>query len=172
MHLNATLEGVDIDEIIGHVTSLGGVLVLRPGPGDGSPEAAWGDVFLYWAPDGVVPRTQPFATVVTKDLPGDRSSRLDRPGTFRVDVGVGREEFTALVGRAPREPAGDDEPAPDAADTVLAHSVYGELGWVCVVDPGPRTEATVRDLLTRAHARARARHGRRAAAGRPARTGS
>ncbi|MGY1779825.1 DUF6194 family protein [Geodermatophilus sp. SYSU D01036] len=153
-----------IDEIIEHVTALGGVLVLRPGPGDGSPEAAWGDVFLYWAPDGVVPRTQPFATVVTKDQPGDRSSRLDRPGTFRVNVGVGREEFTALVGRAPREPAGDDEPAPDEADTVLAHPVYGGLGWICVVDPGPRTAATVRDLLTRAHARARARTERRATA--------
>jgi Family of unknown function (DUF6194) len=158
---NATLEGVGIDEIIEHVTALGGVLVLRPGPGDGSPEAAWGDVFLYYAPDGVVPRTQPFATVVTKDLPGDRSSRLDRPGAFRVNVGVGREEFTALVGRGPREPAGAGEPAPDETDTVLAHPVYGELGWVCVVDPGPRTEATVRDLLRTAHGLARARRERR-----------
>ena len=159
--LNATLEGVGIDEIIEHVTALGGVLVLRPGPGDGSPEAAWGDVFVYHAPDGVVPRTQPFATVVTKDLPGDRSSRLDRPGTFRVNVGVGREEFTALVGRGPREPAAGGEPAPDETDTVLAHPVYGELGWVCVVDPGPRTEATVRDLLRTAHGLARARRERR-----------
>jgi uncharacterized protein DUF6194 len=159
--VNATLEGVGIDEIIEHATSLGGVLVLRPGPGDGSPEAAWGDVFLYFAPDGVVPRTQPFATVVTKDQPGDRSSRLDRPGTFRVNVGVGREEFTALVGRGPREPAGAGEPDPDVPDTVLAHPVYGELGWVCVVDPGPRTEGTVRDLLRTAHGLARARRDRR-----------
>ncbi|WP_369255585.1 DUF6194 family protein [Geodermatophilus amargosae] len=153
-----------IDEIIEHVTSLGGVLVLRPGPGDGSPEAAWGDVFLYHAPDGVVPRAQPFATIVTKDQPGDRSSRLDRPGTFRVNVGVGREEFTALVGRAPREPAGPREPGPDVPDTVLAHPVYGGLGWVCVVDPGPRTDGTVRDLLRTAHGLARARRDRRAGA--------
>ncbi len=160
MHLDATLEGMSIDEIVDFVTSLGGVLVLRPAPGDGSPEAAWGDVFLYHAPDGVVPRTQPFATVVTRDQPGDRSSRLDRPGTFRVNVGAGREGFAALLGRDPREPAAEDVD-PGAADTLLAHPVYGELGWVCVVDPGPRTEALVRDLLRDAHARARARYERR-----------
>lgn len=161
MHLHVTLEGMSIDEIIDAVTPLGDVLVLRPGPGDGSPEAAWGDVFLYVAPDGVVPRTQPFATVVTRDQPGEPSAGLDRPGAFRVNVGVSREEFTALVGRGPREPAGG-EPAPDATDTVLAHPAYGGLGWVCVVDPGPRTEAVLRDLLSRAHARARARLARRA----------
>ena len=154
---------MSIDEILEHVTSLGGVLVLRPGPGDGSPEEAWGDVFLYLAPDGVVPRTQPFATVGTKDVPGDRSSRLDRaPDTFRVDVGAGTAGFTALVGRGPREEPAPGEPAPDAVDTVLAHPVYGPLGWVSVVDPGPRTAATVRDLLRDAHTRARARDQRRA----------
>jgi hypothetical protein len=152
---------MSIDEIIDAVTPLGDVLVLRPGPGDGSPEVAWGDVFLYLAPDGVVPRTQPFATVVTRDQPGEPSAGLDRPGAFRVNIGASREEFTALVGRAPRDPAGD-EPAPDTADTVLAHPAYGALGWVCVVAPGPRTDAVVRDLLRSAHARARARRERRA----------
>ncbi|SHF62966.1 DUF6194 family protein [Geodermatophilus nigrescens] len=154
---------MSIDEILAAVTPLDGVLVLRPGPGDGSPEEAEGDVFLYVAPDGVVPRTQPFATVVTKDVPGDRSSRLDRsPDTFRVNVAAGTAGFTALVGRGPREEPAAGEPAPDAVDTVLAHPVYGSLGWVSVVDPGPRTEATVRDLLRDAHARALARAARRA----------
>lgn len=160
MHFHVTLEAMSIDEIIDAVTPLGEVLVLRPGPGDGSPEVAWGDVFLYVSPDGVVPRTQPFATVVTGDQPGEPPAGLDRPGAFRVNVGASREEFTALVGRGPREPAGD-EPAPDTTDTVLAHPAYGGLGWLCVVDPGPRTEAVVRDLLYRAHARARTRRERR-----------
>ena len=151
---------MSIDEIIDALAPLGDVLVLRPGPGDGSPEVAWGDVFLYVAPDGVVPRTQPFASVVTREQPGEPPAGLDRPGSFRVNVGVSREEFTALVGRGPREPAGD-EPAPDTTDTVLAHPAYGGLGWVCVVDPGPRTEAVLLDLLRSAHARARARRERR-----------
>jgi hypothetical protein len=35
-----------IEEIVDLVTSLGGVLVLRPEPGDGTPEIAWGDLFF------------------------------------------------------------------------------------------------------------------------------
>ena len=90
-----------MDEVIEHVESLGGVLTLRPQPGDGFPEIAWGDAFLYYAPDGVVPRTQPFATVVTKDHPGDEASRLDRPGVFRVNVAAGRGEFRRWTGADP-----------------------------------------------------------------------
>jgi hypothetical protein len=158
-----------IDDIIEHTEALGGVLTLRPQPGDGSPEIAWGDVFLYYAPDGVVPRTQPFATVVTKDYPDDRGSRLDRPGAFRVNVHAGTAEFARWIGREPRDPAAGDADAADAADAVdpsttdvvLPHPVYGGLGWLAVVNPGPRTEATVRDLLRTAHAAARARHDRR-----------
>src|SRR3712207_8051719 len=89
-----------MQEVIAHVEGLGGVLTLRPQPGDGSPEVSWGDAFLYYAPDGVVPRTQPFATVVTKDHPGDESSRLDRPGAFRVNVAAGREEYRRWTGRS------------------------------------------------------------------------
>jgi hypothetical protein len=149
-----------MDEVIGFVEGLGGVLTLRPQPGDGSPEVSWGDAFLYHAPDGVLPRTQPFATVVTKDYPGDESSRLDRPGAFRVNVAAGSEEFRRWAGRAPREPAAEDVD-PSTPDVVIAHPVYGHLGWLAVVDPGPRTGDALRDLLRTAHARARARVERR-----------
>ncbi|TDQ54337.1 DUF6194 family protein [Actinorugispora endophytica] len=157
---------MDIDEIIGHVSALEGVLVLRPGPGDGSPEISWGDVFFYYAPDGVVPKVQPFATVVTKDYPGDRDSRLDRPGAFRVNVSAGSAEFLRWTGREPRDAAPHDTD-PATADAVLPHPVYGGLGWLAVVDPGPRTAAPVRDLLRTAHHLARARHRRRSGTGPP-----
>ena len=154
---------MSIDEVIEFIESLGGVLTLRPRPGDGSPEVSWGDAFCYYAPDGVVPRTQPFATIVTQDHPGDEGSRLDRPGAFRVNVAAGREEFRRWTGHDPREPAtgGVD---PSTPDVLVAHPVYGHLGWLAVVDPGPRTEEALRDLLRTAHGRARARHERRAEA--------
>ncbi|WP_432416378.1 DUF6194 family protein [Geodermatophilus obscurus] len=139
---------------------MGGVLTLRPQPGDGSPEIAWDDAFLYYAPDGVVPRTQPFATVVTKDHPGDAGSRLDRPGAFRVNVAAGTDDFRRWTGRDPREPAtGDLDPS--TPDVVLPHPVHGHLGWLAVVDPGSRTDQAVRDLLRTAHSLARARYERR-----------
>ena len=149
-----------IDEMIDFGSSLDGVLTLRPGPGDGSPELAWGDVFFYYAPDGVMPQaTQPFATIVTKDYPDDRESRLDRPGVFRVNLAAGQDEFVRWTGHRPREHQPVD---PSVEDTVIAHPVYGPLGWLAVVNPGPRTEQTVRDLFTKAYGLARARAERRA----------
>ena len=48
---------VDVAEIGSFVTTLDGVPALRPGPGDGTPEIAWGDLFSSYAPDRVVPPT-------------------------------------------------------------------------------------------------------------------
>ncbi|WP_030856833.1 DUF6194 family protein [Streptomyces sp. NRRL F-2747] len=152
-----------IDEIIGFAGSLDGVLTLRPAPGDGSPEISWGDTFFYHSPDGTVPTAaQPFATIVTKDYPGEVSWRLDRPGAFRVNIAAGREEFARRTGRTPQEPAAGDEDH-GVADTVMAHPVHGSAGWVAVVNPGPRTDGTLRELLRHAHGLARARHERRRA---------
>ena len=141
---------MSIDEIRAEIEALGGVLVLAPRSGDGSPEISWGDLFFYYAPDGVLPQTQPFATVVTKEYPDEPASGLDRPGAFRLNVAAGSDNPAA------EGPAGDD--------VVRPHPVYGQLGWVCVVNPGPRTATAVGELITTAHDHARQRHDRRAAA--------
>jgi hypothetical protein len=151
---------MQIDEIVDGVEGLGGVLTLRPRDGDGSPPISWGDVFFYYAPDGVVPASQPFATIVTKDYPDDRESRLDRPGAFRVNVAAGSARFQEWTGHAPGEvPSKQVDPA--TPDFVFAHPVYGQLGWLCVVNPGTDAEGVVRDLLRTAHDLARRRHERR-----------
>jgi hypothetical protein len=150
-----------IEEIIAFVRTLDGTLVLLPEPGDGSPEVAWGDAFFYYAPDGQIPAaTQPFATIVTKNYPGDEASGLDRPGGFRVNFGAGRTAFREWTGREPGDPPGDEDPS--ALDTVIAHPVYGSLGWLAVVNPGPSTDDITRILLEQAHNLARARRERRA----------
>ncbi|MFB7785172.1 DUF6194 family protein [Streptomyces vinaceus] len=150
-----------IDDIIDFTGGLDGVLTLAPGPGDGSPEISWGDTFFHHAPDGTVPAAaQPFATIVTKDYPGEPSARLDRPGAFRVNIAAGREEFVRRTGRAPQDPAVAEEDH-GLADTVMPHPVYGSAGWLAVVNPGPRTDDTLRELLRHAHGLARARHERR-----------
>jgi hypothetical protein len=151
-----------MDEIISFVDGLDGALTLRPASGDGSPEISWGDTFFYYSPDGVTPTTtQPFATVVTKNYPGDEASRLDRPGAFRVNISAGKEAFIRWTGHAPREPA-TTEVDLSAADTVIAHPVYGTVGWLAVVNPGSRTEAATRELLRTAYHLARSRYERRA----------
>ncbi|MEY9996871.1 hypothetical protein ABIE67_008903 [Streptomyces sp. V4I8] len=151
-----------MDEIISFVDGLDGVLTLRPAPGDGSPDISWGDTFFYYAPDGVAPTTtQPFATIVTKNCPGDESSRLDRADTFRLNIAAGKDAFIRWTGHAPREP-GAVVADPSAVDLLMAHPVYGAVGWLAVVNPGPRTAAAIPELLRAACHLARTRHERRA----------
>lgn len=153
---------MNMDEIIDFVTGLGDVLVMRPQPGDGSPEISWGDTYFYYTADGATPSAvQPFATIVTKDYPDDRASRLDRPGAFRVNIAAGTTEFTRWTGRTPRETANAQvDYAVD--DAVLPHPVYGTAGWLAVVNPGLNAGAATRDLLRTAYHRARSRHERHA----------
>ncbi|MGW2666299.1 DUF6194 family protein [Nocardia tengchongensis] len=145
---------MDIEEITEYIESLDGVLTLTPGPGSGYPEIAWGDKFFYYAPDGQVPtRTQPFATIVTKDYPDDATSKLDRPGIFRLNISVGRDAFIAQLGHTPRETA--DHPLDTAAaDSLFAHPVYASAAWLSVINPDTTTP-TVKELLVLAHDRAR-----------------
>lgn len=145
---------VTVEKVRAFVEGLGGVLTLAPAEGDGTPEIAWGDLFFYEAPDGVLPPGQPFATVVTKDYPGEPASGLDRPGSFRVNVGASRAEVATWSGPVEGVDA-------RAVDVVQPHPAYAAQGWLCVVDPGPRTWADLRTLLTSAHHRARARRRRR-----------
>jgi hypothetical protein len=153
---------MNMDEIISFVASLDGVLTVKPALGDGSPEISWGDTFFYYAPDGVTPTTtQPFATIVTKNYPGDEASHLDRPDTFRVNIAAGKEAFIRWTGHGPREPDTTDVD-PSTADTVIAHPVYGTLGWLAVVNPSSRTEVATRELLRTAYHLARSRYERRA----------
>ena len=153
---------MNITEVIDDIESLEGVLALKPQPGDGTPEIAWGDAFFYFAPDGVIPQTQPFATIVTKDYPDDASSGLDRPGAFRVNIAAGKELFHRWADTASGPAAtGPVASGPAADDTVIAHPVYGELHWLAVTNPGPQSADALRELIRAAHAAARARYERR-----------
>jgi len=138
-----------IDDIIDQVAALGGVLALRPQPGDGSPQISWGDVFFHFAPTGEVPRTQPFATIVTKDYPDEPVSGLDRPGAFRLNIGV------PASASAPQSTAPQTNPS--TPDAWFPHPVYGRAGWI----PAERTAEEAMTLLETAHTAARRRYQRR-----------
>jgi len=70
----------------------------------GSPEVAWGDTFFSYDPDrNLEPKHRfPFATIVTKDYGDfDCASQLNRPGVFRLNIGVSRETYRSLFGPQP-----------------------------------------------------------------------
>jgi len=141
-----------MQRILDTMHALDGVLELAPGPGSDFPELSWGDRFFFYAPDGVIPSGQPYATIVTKDYPGDELSALG-DGRWRVNVQVGRARAERLVGAGPHDLR--------EKDVLLPHPVYGGLGWIAVVNPAERTMPLLLDLVRAAHEDARRRRERR-----------
>jgi hypothetical protein len=134
---------VDQEAIIDYVAqTFPGVEVVRPTDGPGA-----GDVFFL---DGLDPKQRfPFATIVAKDYGDfDNSSRLERPGVFRLNVGVSRDTFNKLFGSAV------EEYDFAALDRLMPHPVYGSQFWVCVLNPGAETFELLKPLLDEAYARA------------------
>jgi hypothetical protein len=130
---------------------------------------AWGDTFFYYNPDQERPDEFYFATLKTKDDDYDRVSNLDRPGIFRLNIGVGRATYRSLVGAPPR--SGESAPEHDftALDRLLPHPVYGQAFWVCVLNPSDATfQTVVRPLLAEAYDRAVSKYTKAAARGRGA----
>ena len=95
-----------------------------------------------------------YATLVTTDEHDDASD-LDRPGAFRLNLGVDRETFDRIA-------AADPDPDYTAVDRLLPHPVYGQQHWISIVNPSEETfRENVIPLIALAHDRlaaVRARH--------------
>ena len=69
-----------------------------------NPLSAAGDTYFLYDPDRDLPpnRQHPFSTLVTGDR-HDRVSQLDRPGVYRLNIGVRKQTYRDLFGRPPTE---------------------------------------------------------------------
>ena len=122
--------------------------------------SADGNSFFFYNPRGADPPDHrfPFATIVANDL-YDQASNLDRPGVYRLNLGVSRQTFEGLFGAKADASASEYDFA--ALDTILPHPVYGSMFWICVLNPNDQTFDTVKPFLAEAHGRAvRTRQGR------------
>jgi hypothetical protein len=125
-----------------------GVNVLTPDDGPGA-----GDTFFIYDPNGDLPPSKqlPFATIVQKNYGDfDALSELDRPGVFRLNVGLSRETFRALF---------PDDGTYDyaALNVLMPHPVYAPQSWVSVLNPSDATFEQVKPLLDEAYRRAAVR---------------
>jgi hypothetical protein len=123
--------------------------ILRTCPGTTVVDAG-GDSYFFTDPE----QMHPFATLVTSDA-HDQASNLGRAGVFRLNVGVSKSAFQALFGAAT-----DAEHDFTTLDRIMPHPVYGKMYWVCVLNPGPATWESVRELLAEAYAADLRRHGK------------
>ncbi len=154
---------MDQEAIIQYITdTFTGVEVVRPTDGYGA-----GDTFFFYDPQRNIDPTRrfPFATIVTKDYGDfDNASQLDRLDVFRLNIGVGRNTFRALIDPPPgaeSEASASHDFA--ALDRLMPHPVYAPQSWVCVLNPSPETFASLKPLLAEAYAIVATRHASRQA---------
>jgi len=114
----------------------------------------FGYTFFFYGPD----RKLPFATIANADNPYERISNLDRPGVFRLNIGVSRHTFQSLFGAGKVDISACDF---TALDKIMPHPDYAAQYYVCVLNPTEVTFGKVRALLAEAHDLAVRRHAKR-----------
>ncbi len=106
--------------------------------------------FFFYGAD----RKLPFATIAASDNEYDRDSNLDRPGVFRLNLGVRKETFQSLFGTAAGNIGGYDY---TALDRIMPHPHYAAQHFLCVLNPSEPTFEKVKVLLAEAYDLARTR---------------
>jgi hypothetical protein len=120
-----------------------------------------GNYFFFYDPEGNTPPDHrfPFVTLVTNDK-YDQASKLDRPGVFRLNIGVSKAAYQTLFAARPGATAATAaaETGHDftALDQIMPHPIYGNMFWICVLSPTAATFEKIRPLLAEAYARAAA----------------
>jgi hypothetical protein len=120
------------------------------------------NVFFFFGPE----RMFPFATLSANDA-YDQASDLNRPGVFRLNMGVSKETFRALFGTpGPASDTGekaDSEYDYKALNRLMPHPIYGRQYWVCILTPSDTTfQESVRPLLAEAYEKDVRKHTKRA----------
>jgi Family of unknown function (DUF6194) len=113
-----------------------------------------GYTFFFYGPD----RKLPFATIATVDNEYDRVSNLDRPGVFRLNIGVSKQTFQSLFGTGKVDVSAYDF---TALDTIMPHPDYSAQSYLCVLNPSDTTYQKLRPLLAEAYELAVKRASRR-----------
>lgn len=111
---------------------------------------AMGYRFFFVGPD----RMMPFATLINRDNEHDSVSNLDRPGVYRLNLGVSRETFRSQV-------TDTLEIDYTVIDRVIPHPHYAAQNWISILSPSNETWPQLETLVTEAHEIALRRHRRR-----------
>lgn len=114
----------------------------------------FGYTFFFYSDDHMLS----FATLASSDNEYDRVSNLDRPGVFRLNIGVSRQTFQSLFGTNKVDISSYDF---TALDTIMPHPEYAPQSFICVLSPSDATFQKLRPFLAEAYDIARTRYARR-----------
>jgi len=101
-----------------------------------------------------------FATIASNGNEYEQISKLDRPGVYRLNIGVSRETFRSLFGTKKINVSDYDF---TALDTIMPHPDYSSQFFLCVLSPSETTFEKIKPLLTEAYEVAMKRYNRRKA---------
>jgi hypothetical protein len=104
----------------------------------------YGYTFFFYKSD----RKLPFATFISSDQDYDRISNLDRPGVFRLNIGISKQTFQSLFGTAKVDVDSYDF---TTLDVIMPHPEYAQHHFICVLSPSEATFERVRSLLAEAY---------------------
>ena len=93
-------------------------------------------------------RVLPFATLISSDYDYDRISNLDRPGVFRLNIGISKQTFQSLFGTTKVDVNRNDF---TALDVIMPHPHYAQQHFICVLSPSEAIFERIRPLLAEAY---------------------
>ena len=102
-----------------------------------------------------------FATIASTGNEYEMISNLDRPGVYRLNIGVNRETFKSLFGTKKIDISNYDF---TALDVIMPHPDYSSQHFLCVLSPSEATfDEQIRPLIAKAYEVAMKRYNRRKA---------
>jgi hypothetical protein len=104
----------------------------------------FGYTFFFYKSDHLLS----FATIASTDNEYESISNLNRPGVFRLNIGVSRETFQSLFGAAKVDVSKYDF---TALDLIMPHPDYAPQNFICVLSPSEATFEKIKPLLAEAY---------------------
>lgn len=105
---------------------------------------AYGYNMFFYSSD----RKLSFATMISSDYDYDNISNLNRPGVYRLNIGVSKQTFESLFGK---EEVNIKDYDFTALDVIMPHPEYAQYHFICVLSPSEATFERIRPLLAEAY---------------------
>lgn len=107
----------------------------------------YGEKAIFYNPNLVLKKGVYVLTIKEKDGKNDKSSKLNRIDTFRVNIGVKKDTFKELFGFIPSRPSAgctvDMHYDFTKSNEILPHPVYAWMSWISIINP---TESKFEEL--------------------------
>ncbi|NRA66093.1 MAG: hypothetical protein HRU19_16510 [Pseudobacteriovorax sp.] len=120
-----------------------------------SMKETYGEISFFYNKGNSLANGIYFLTIKESDGPNDKSSRLDRPGVYRLSWQLSKDTFVQKFGPKPTRPSKgnsiDVGLKLDELDLHLPHSVYGWMCWSMVLSPTRNTFASLKPTIMEAY---------------------